>query len=158
MQLGWLPASGFRSWSSNPIEWARHLLLPGFALGLAMSAEIARQLRGAVVDVLDRDYVRTARAKGIRSRPVLLRHVLRNASLAPITVLGLQIAHLLGGAVVIEQVFAIPGLGTLAIDAVMQRDIPLMQGVVLVAVVIVTLTNIAVDVSYGLINPRGRVT
>lgn len=158
LTLAWFPASGYVTFSTSPLEWAKHLLLPGFALGLAMSAEITRQLRGAVADVLDRDYIRTARAKGMRRQTILFKHTLRNASAAPLTVLGLQVAHLLGGAVVIEQVFAIPGLGTLAVDAVMQRDLPVVQGVVLVAVVIVTVTNIAVDVSYGIINPRSRPT
>ncbi|MCW0216504.1 MAG: ABC transporter permease [Pseudonocardia sp.] len=157
VSFGWLPATGYTAFAADPAEWFRHLVLPCIALGLVPAAVLARQLRGALVGVLAQDYMRTAEAKGLRGDQVLLKHALKNAAIAPITAVGTQFALVLGGSVVVEQVFGISGLGALVITAVQQRDIPLIQGIVIVAAVLVQVVNIAVDLSYGWLNPRVRV-
>ncbi|MET7420049.1 ABC transporter permease [Dactylosporangium sp. NPDC005555] len=156
VKLRWLPASGYTPPNEDPAAWVRGLILPSVAIGLAMTAEIARQLRTALVDVLDEQYVRTARAKGLRAWMVIGKHAMKNAAITPLTILGLQIASILGGAVIIEQIFGLPGIGQLAIEAVLQRDIPVLQGVVLTAVLIVVVCNLLVDLSYIWLNPRSR--
>lgn len=155
-KLRWLPASGYTPLNEDPAAWARGLILPSVAIGLAMTAEIARQLRTALADVLDEQYVRTARAKGLRAWMVIGKHAMKNAAITPLTILGLQIASILGGAVIIEQIFGLPGIGQLAIEAVLQRDIPVLQGVVLTAVLVVVVCNLLVDLSYIWLNPRSR--
>jgi len=148
LELGWLPASGRGTW--------RHLVLPAVTVGVSSAAFIARITRGAVLEALAQDYVRTARAKGLAPRRVVLRHALRNALLPIVTVVGLQLGGLLGGAVLTETVFAWPGVGRLLVDAIVARDLPLVQGSVLVVSLLFILVNLTVDLSYAAINPKVR--
>jgi peptide/nickel transport system permease protein len=158
LQLGWFPAVGYTPFTESPVDWLRGLFLPAVTLGTSGMAEIARQTRAGVVDVNRREYVRTAYANGLPERRVVGRHVLRNAAIPIVTVLGLQVAHLLGGSVIIETVFGIDGIGRYAINAVMQRDFPVVQGMVLFVTIVVLIVNLAVDLSYSAINPRVRVS
>ena len=152
----WLPATGYADIAQGFGPWLSHVILPATALGLATAAELARHTRGCVADVLTRPYVRTARARGASGVWLVRRHILRNASIPVVTVLGLQAGRLLGGVIVIEAVFGISGLGTLAINSVLQRDYPVIQGYVLFSAVIVVLINLVVDLAYGWINPKVR--
>lgn len=156
VNLRWLPASGYTSFTADPAQWARGLVLPSLSVGLAMTAEIARQLRTSLVDVLEEQYIRTARSKGLRTWTVIGKHALKNAAITPLTILGLQVAGILGGAVIIEQIFGLPGIGQLAIEAVLRRDIPIIQGIVMTAVLVVMLCNLLVDLSYSWLNPKVR--
>ncbi|APH70758.1 ABC transporter permease [Aquibium oceanicum] len=158
VNLRWFPATGFTPISTSPWDWLRSVTLPSIALGLSSSAAIARQVRSAMVGVLQQDYIRAARAQGLSSRRVILRHALTNAMVPVVAVLSFQITVLLGGALIVEQVFAINGLGTLAIAAVRQQDIPMLQGLVLVMVGLVVLVQLATDLLYGLLNPKARPT
>jgi peptide/nickel transport system permease protein len=148
LELGWLPASGRGTW--------RHLVLPAIAVGVSSAAFIARITRGAVLEALGQDYVRTAHAKGLRPSRVIVRHALRNALLPIVTVVGLQLGGLLGGAVLTESVFAWPGVGRLLVDAIIARDLPVVQGAVLVVSLLFIMVNLAVDLSYAAINPKVR--
>lgn len=152
----WLPASGYVRISESPTEWARHLLLPALTLGTAAAAEITRQLRGALSDVLQHDYVRTAEAKGLRRWVVVGKHAAKNASIPVVTVLGLQFSLLLGGTVAVERVFGIPGLGTEIVNAVLGKDLPMIQGVVFFTTLAVVAINLVVDITYGFLNPKVR--
>lgn len=152
-----LPAVGYTPLTEDPVDWLRHMTLPAITLGTAIAAETTRQIRSAMIDVLDEDYVRTARAKGLRRRRVILKHGLKNAAIPVVTVMGLQTASLLGGTVVIESIFSINGIGSLALSAVFERDIPMIQGIVLVAAVVVLIVNLIVDLLYAWINPRVRL-
>jgi peptide/nickel transport system permease protein len=152
-----LPATGYVPLQDGPADWARSLVLPVTALAVGGIASAAQQIRGAVIDVLDLDYVRTLRAHGIGSRSVMVRHVLRNAAPPALTVLSLQFIGLLSGAVVIEKVFGIPGLGTMTINAAFQGDIPATMGVVVVMVILVVLVNLIIDITAGWINPKARL-
>lgn len=152
----WFPATGFVPISQSPWEWLRSVTLPALALGLSSSAAIARQVRSAMVGVLQMDYVRAARAQGLSSRRVVLRHALTNAMVPVVAVLSFQVTVLLGGALIVEQVFAINGLGTLAITAVRQQDIPMIQGIVLFMVAMVVIVQLATDMLYGFLNPKAR--
>jgi peptide/nickel transport system permease protein len=156
--LGWLPAVSYVPPSAGIGEWLRHLILPGFGLGLFLAAVLARQLRAAVIDVMGSPYIRTAWAKGGTSKRVVVIHALKNAAIPPVTILGLQIASLLSGTVVIEEIFGIEGLGTLTIQAVKASDLPILQGVILLFVVVNVLLNLIVDIVYGFLNPRMRLT
>lgn len=156
LALGWLPATGYVPLNEDPGAWLRHLLLPSVTLGIAAAAESTRQLRGSILGVLQQDYVRTARAKGLLERTVLGKHVLKNAGVPLVTVLGLQVTTMLGGAVLVEQVFGVPGLGLVAIGAVTTRDVPVIQGIVLVAVLVAVVCNLLVDLTYGYLNPKVR--
>lgn len=156
--LSWFPATGYVPLSESPWAWARGIVLPAIALGTAASAVIARQMRSALADALQSNYVRTARAKGVSWRTVVLKHALKNAAMPVVTVTGLTVASLLGGSVIVEQVFGIPGLGDLAITAVRRRDIPVIQGVVLFTALIVLITNLMVDIAYGMLNPKVRTS
>jgi len=151
-----LPANGYVPFAESPWQWFTHLILPAAALALSSAAELARQTRGAVIDTMEHDYIRVARAKGLRERLVIGKHLAKNASTPVITVAGLQVGRILGGAVVVELIFGMQGFGSLAVSAVSTRDLPLIQGVVLVSAVLVLLTNLAVDVSYGYLNPKVR--
>lgn len=151
------PATGYVPLSDGVGEWLRHLALPATALGLAVAAEIARHTRGCVVDVLAKPYVRTARARGGGGWWLVRHHVLRNAAIPVITVLGLQVGHLVGGAIVVEAVAGIPGLGTMAIEAIFQREYPTIQGFVLLTGAVIVVTNLVVDIAYSVINPRVRL-
>ena len=152
----WLPATGYIPLSENVGDWLRHLLLPAFTLGLSAGAILTRQLRGAMVDVMNQDYIRTARAKGLPWRRVVMKHGLKNAAIPMVTVLGLQANYLLGGTVIVEQVFGMPGLGQLAVASVFSRDLPMIQGVVIMAVFVAVTVNLLVDISYGYFNPKVR--
>ncbi|GAA1014195.1 ABC transporter permease [Acrocarpospora pleiomorpha] len=152
----WLPATGYADLGEGFGTWLSHVILPSTALGLATAAELARHTRGCVADVLTRPYVRTARARGASGGWLVRRHILRNAAIPVVTVLGLQAGRLLGGAIVIEAVFGISGLGTLAVNAVLQRNYPVIQGYVLLCAVVVVLMNLIVDLAYGWINPKVR--
>ncbi|MFJ2028667.1 ABC transporter permease [Streptosporangium sp. NPDC087985] len=151
-----LPSSGYAPFLENPVEWLKFTIMPALTLAAAPAAEIARQLRGAMIGTLEQDYIRTARAKGLYGTSVLLKHALKNAGVPLMTVIGLQMAFLLGGSVIVEQVFGIPGLGSLSVTAVLQRDIPVIQGAVLVAAAAVLIVNLAVDLSYRVFNPKMR--
>jgi peptide/nickel transport system permease protein len=139
---------------TDPLRNLAVMLLPSFSLGIALAAVIMRFIRSSLLEVLGQDYVRTARAKGLREQLVLYRHVLRNALIPVITVVGFQAGYLLGGTVVIEEVFALPGMGRLALAAIDQRDYPVVQGVVLVIALLFVLVNLAVDVAYAFVDPR----
>lgn len=156
VNLRWFPATGFTPLTQSPWEWLRSVILPSIALGTSSSAAIARQVRSAMVGVLQQDYIRAARAQGLSARRVVFRHALTNAMVPVVAVLSFQITVLLGGALIVEQVFAINGLGTLAIGAVRQQDIPMLQGLVLVMVGLVVIVQLVTDVMYGLLNPKAR--
>lgn len=153
-----LPATGYVELGEDPVEWFRHLLLPGIAIGAASAAEVARQTRSGVIDVASLDFVRTSRAMGLRRRSIVFRHILKNAGVPIVTVVGLQVGRILGAGVVVEQMFAIPGVGQLTVQAVQSRDIPLIQAIVVVIGVIVLVSNLLVDASYAYFNPKLRET
>lgn len=154
LKLGWLPSSGRGDGSLG--DTLRSLTMPAITLGTGLMGLVTRITRSSMLEVLDQDYVRTARAKGLTPRLVLVRHGLRNALIPVVTVLGMQFAGLLGGAVIIETVFAWPGMGRLAVNAIFRRDYPLIMGTVLVFAVISVLTNLVVDILYTFIDPRIR--
>ena len=156
IELEWLPVQGYRPIKDGLWEWARHLVLPSIALGTVYIALIARMTRAAMLDVLAQDYVRTAQAKGLAPTAVLLRHALKNAAVPIATVIGIGIALLIGGAIVTETVFALPGIGRLTVDAILRRDYPIIQGVVLLFSAAYVLINLAVDLSYMFFDPRIR--
>jgi peptide/nickel transport system permease protein len=176
LYLGWFPIGGALSvglsvprvtgmyvvdsllagnWSAC-LDALQHLVLPAFTLGLGPAAIITRQMRSAMLEVLRQDYVTTARSKGLRERVVVLRHVVRNSLIPVVTVMGLQIGQLLSGAVVVETIFARPGIGRLAILSIGYRDYPVVQGIVLVAVLVFVFVNLMVDVLYALLDPKIR--
>ena len=154
--LRWLPISGYVDPFEEPLDGLRSLLLPAITLGLALAAVITRTLRSSMLEALAEDYVRTARAKGLSEWRVIRGHVLKNALIPVVTVLGLQLGTLIGGAVITEYVFALPGVGRLVVDAVFARDYPLVQGVILLIAVGFILSNLLVDLLYGWIDPRIR--
>jgi peptide/nickel transport system permease protein len=154
--LGWLPVQGYAPLGDGVLVWARHLVLPSIALGLAYVALIARITRTAMLDVLSEDYIRTARAKGVATGPVLMKHALKNAGVPIVTVIGIGVALLIGGVVITETVFNIPGVGRLVVDAISQRDYPIIQGVTLLFSGIYVIVNLLVDLSYTLLDPRIR--
>lgn len=156
IKLGWLPVQGYVPLEGGVLVWARHLVLPSIALGLAYVALIARITRTAMLDVLSEDYIRTARAKGVATGPVLMKHALKNAGLPIVTVIGIGVALLIGGVVITETVFNIPGVGRLVVDAISQRDYPIIQGVTLLFSGIYVIVNLLVDLSYTLLDPRIR--
>ena len=154
--LDWLPVQGYRPISDGLWEWARHLILPSTALGTVYIALIARITRASMLDVLAQDYVRTAQAKGLAPGEVLVGHALKNAAVPIVTVIGIGIALLIGGAIVTETVFAIPGIGRLTVDSILRRDYPIIQGVVLIFSGAYVLINLVVDLSYMFLDPRIR--
>ena len=156
VRLRWLPANGYVRLAEDPRQWAAHLVLPVVSLAVVQSSVLVRYVRSAILEVLSEDYIRTARAIGWTRMRALVRHGLRNASLSIVTVVGLQLATLLVGAIVIEQVFALPGLGALLLDAVAQRDLVVVQGTVMVLVFAVLVINALVDLSYLALDPRLR--
>ncbi|MBA3528166.1 MAG: ABC transporter permease [Propionibacteriaceae bacterium] len=156
VKLRWLPANGYVRLADDPAGWAAHLVLPVFSLAVVQSSVLVRYVRSAILDVLSEDYIRTARAAGWTRLRALFRHGLRNASLSIVTVVGLQLATLFVGAIVIESVFALPGLGQLLLGAVAQRDLVVVQGTVMVLVFAVLVINALVDLSYLALDPRLR--
>jgi peptide/nickel transport system permease protein len=154
--LGVLPSSGYVPFAENPIENFRHMLLPALALAAGLAAVLIRITRAAMLDVLREDHIRFTRAKGVRERSVVFKHALRNAAIPIVTVVGLQAGYLLGGAIVIEQVFALPGVGRLVLDSVLQRNYPVVQASVLMIGLMFVLTNVAADLLYSVLNPKLR--
>jgi peptide/nickel transport system permease protein len=155
--LRWVPAGGFPGWGGGAWPAMKALVLPTLALALPQSAILARVTRAALIDALDQDYIRTARAKGVSRSGVLWHHALRNAMIPVATIMGLQFAFLLAGTVVVENVFYLPGLGRLIFQAITQRDLIVVESVVMLLVASVILINLLVDLSYALIDPRQRV-
>lgn len=156
LQFEWLPVQGYTPLAAGIWPWLQNLILPALALGSVYIALIARITRASMLEVLQQDYVRTARAKGLGTRNILFVHALKNAAVPIVTVIGIGIALLIGGAVVTESVFAIPGLGRLTIDAILRRDYPVIQGIVLLFSFLYVLVNLLVDVTYTLVDPRIR--
>ena len=154
--LGWLPASGWVDPTTDPWDAAKHLAMPVFALSLGGVAVIARQTRSSVLEVRRQDYIVTARAKGLTGRTVLFRHVMKNSMLPVVTIMGLQIAALFGGSVILERLFAIPGVGRLAFDATLAHDFKVLQGIVFLVTIAVVTANLLADVAYGVLDPRIR--
>lgn len=155
--LGWLPSIGYVSPFDDFWLSIRHLILPAITLGWAMAGVTTRLARSSLLEELGKDYVRTARGKGLSERAVLLNHTLRNALIPTVTMIGLQMGFLIGGTVVVETVFAWPGVGSLVVDSIFARDYPVVQGVVLVIAVIVVLINLLVDLTYTVLDPRIRL-
>jgi peptide/nickel transport system permease protein len=153
---GWLPVQGYQPLAGGVWPFLRHLILPAVTLSVVYLALIARMTRASMLGVLGEDYIRTAFAKGLAPRRVLVRHALKNASLPVVTIIGIGFALLIGGAVVTESVFALPGLGRLTVDAIVRRDYPVIQGVILVVSGVYVLINLAVDLLYVLLDPRIR--
>jgi peptide/nickel transport system permease protein len=156
--LGWLPTSGYQALFDNPAGWLRHVILPGLTVGLVAGAIMTRYIRSAVLDVASMGYVRTARSKGLPPRVVTLRHIMRNALIPVLTITGIQLATILGGVIVVEVVFAWPGIGRLVYTAVAARDYPLIQGAVLLIAALFLLINLVVDVLYAVVDPRIRLS
>lgn len=154
--FGWFPAANYASFTDDPWRNIQILILPSLALGAALAAITMRMTRSALLEVLRREYITTARAKGLTEQKVVMGHAIRNALIPVVTVVGIQMGRLLGGAIIIEQLFNLPGIGRLAIDAISQRDYPMIQGVVLMTTTAFVLVNLLVDVLYSYIDPRIR--
>lgn len=155
--LGWLPTSGYRPLFTDPAGWLSHIILPGLTVGVVAAAIMTRYVRAAVLDVAAMGYVRTARSKGLSPRVVTFRHTVRNALVPILTITGIQLATLLGGVIVVEVVFAWPGLGRLVYNAVAARDYPVIQGAVLLIAALFLAINLIVDVLYAVVDPRIRL-
>ena len=157
VRLHWLPASGFVPLWESPLANVQRMLMPAFVLGAGLAAVLMRQTRNSMIDILGADYIRTAWSKGLAGRAVIFRHAFRNSLIPVVTILGLQTGALMGGAVVTEQIFVVPGFGRLIVEAVFTRDYPLVQGVVLITASAYVLVNLLVDLSYSVLNPRIRI-
>ncbi len=158
VERDWFPAIGYVGPTESIPQWLYHLVLPSIALGLGSAAVIARQMRGGLLDVLDRPYIRAARSKGLRYPRVMIVHAMKNAFIPVITVVGFQASLMLGGAILVEQIFGMPGIGVQIVGAVLAQDMPLVQGVVMVSAVFVILMNTLIDVSYAYFDPRVRLS
>lgn len=156
VELRWFSAGGFRAWTETPWGALKSLLLPALSLGLIRAAVLARLTRSCMLEVLGEDYIRTARSKGLAEKVVVYKHAFRNALIPVVTIIGLQMGELLAGAIVIENVFNLPGLGRLVFLAIGQRDLPVVQGVSLLIAFLIVVVNFAVDVIYGVVDPRIR--
>ena len=156
VRLGWVQSGGFTGWSEGLWPALRSLLLPAVALGFFQAAVLIRATRSAVLDVLREDYVRTARAKGVREALVVVKHTFRNAMIPVVTVMGLQLGQLIAGSIILESVFALPGLGRLALGAITARDLPVVQGVTLFVASCIVAINFVVDLTYAVLDPRIR--
>lgn len=156
MKLDLFPSGGYEGLLESPLRWLHHIALPAITLAMAAAAEIARQMRASMIEVLQRDYVRTHRARGVPEGVIVGRYALKNALMPVVTVAGLQVARLFGLSTIVEQIFNMQGVGQLAVDSVFKRDVPMIQGVVLAVTVVVVLTNLAVDLTYGYLNPKVR--
>lgn len=152
----WLPSLIYVSLLKNPVENLKQMAMPAVALGLPLMAVVMRMTRSAMLEVLGQDYVRTARAKGVAERRTLSRHALKNALIPVVTVMGIQLGRLLGGAVIVEQIFGVPGVGTLLVSAITERDYPMVQGTVLLMGLLFILVQFFVDLCYSIIDPRIR--
>ena len=157
VRLHWLPASGFVPPWESPLANLERMIMPAFVLGAGLAAVLMRQTRNSMIEILGADYIRTAWSKGLAGRVVIFRHAFRNGLIPVVTILGLQTGALMGGAVVTEQIFVVPGFGRLIVEAVFTRDYPLVQGVVLITASVYVFVNLLVDVSYSLLNPRIRI-
>lgn len=156
LQLGWLPVQGYTAFADGPWPWLRSLLLPSITLATFYIAIIARITRATMLEILQQDYIRTARSKGLSEGSVLFGHALRNAMVPIVTVVGIGIALVISGAVVIESVFALPGLGRLIVDSILRRDYPVIQAVILIFSFVYVIINLLIDLSYTIIDPRIR--
>jgi peptide/nickel transport system permease protein len=155
VKLRWLPAIGYAEIRDDGVvEWFRRLILPSTAIGMGYAAILMRFVRAGLLEVLSSDYVRTARAKGISERAVIVRHALRNSLIPVVTIAGIQLALLLSGAVVIETVFSIRGIGRILVGAIFDRDYPIVQGLILLVAVLFVLANLVVDIIYTILDPR----
>lgn len=154
LTLGWLPPSGYVAFTDSPLDWARYVAMPAVTIGVITGSVLTRFVRSAMLEALAQDYTRTARAKGLAERVVILRHVLKNALIPVVTVTGLQLAFILGGVIVVEIVFAWPGLGWLTLTAIENRDYTVLQGTVLLFALIFLLVNLLVDLLYAWLDPR----
>ena len=154
VQLGWLPAGGIAPAGAPLSEHLRHMILPALALGIGRSAVLVRYVRGSMLEELGREYVVTAQAMGLTDRSIRYRHALKNALLPVITIAGIQFGYMLGGTIIIEQVFSLPGVGRLLLTAIYQRDFPVIQGSMIFVALIYMLVNLIVDISYAYLNPR----
>jgi len=155
--LGWLPTSGYRPLFDDPAGWLRHIVLPGLTVGLVAAAILTRYVRSAVLEVASMGHVRTAQSKGLPPRVVTFRHTVRNARVPVLTITGIQLATILGGVIVVDVVFAWPGVGRLVYNAVAARDYPVIQGAVLLIAALFLLINLVVDVLYAVVDPRIRL-
>ncbi|HEU5425043.1 MAG TPA: ABC transporter permease [Nitrolancea sp.] len=158
VKLHWLPALGYVSPLADPLTNLKQMILPSITLGVILAAVVTRFTRAAMLDALYQDYVRTARAKGLKERRVVVRHALSNALIPIVTVVGLQLGGVLSGAVIIETIFALPGNGQLLVNAIFSRDFPVVQGLVVVIAIVFIAVNVAVDILYGLLDPRIRLS
>ena len=156
--LGWLPSAGFESFAESPVGWLQHLVLPAITVGLVTGAIMTRYVRSSVLEVVNAPYITTAESKGLNRKRIMLDHVGRNALVPVLTISGIQFAALLGGVIVVEVVFAWPGLGLLVYDSVAARDYPVLQGAILLIAVIFLLVNLVVDILYAAIDPRIRLS
>jgi peptide/nickel transport system permease protein len=156
IELRWLPVQGYRPLASGIDQTARSIVLPAFALGMVYMALIARMTRASMMEVLSEDYIRTARAKGVATTVVLLRHALKNAAVPIVTVIGIGFTLLISGVVITETVFNIPGLGRLTVDAILKRDYPIIQGLIILFAGVKVLVNLLIDISYVFFDPRIR--
>jgi peptide/nickel transport system permease protein len=154
----WFPILGYVPFTDSPLEWGRHMLLPAFTLGIAVAAVLIRQLRAAMIDVLDSNYVRAAWARGGSPTRIFAKHALKNAAMPAVTVFGIAVAALLGGTVIIEQIFSIPGLGPYILAAIINHDVPVVLAVTLTFVVTQLVIMLLVDLTYGFLNPKVRVS
>lgn len=154
--LGWFPTGGYVPFSEDPMGWARSMTLPALTLAITQMGVVARMTRSSMLDVMNEDFIRTARAKGMRGRVIIFKHALLNAMIPIITVIGVMTGVVLGGAVVIETVFSLPGVGRLIVGAIQRRDFPIIQGGLLVTAAIFVFVNILVDIAYGWLDPRIR--
>jgi peptide/nickel transport system permease protein len=157
INLHLLSPIGYVQFTTSPWGWFQHLLMPWLALGIGGAATIARQVRGSMIETMQQDYMRTAVAKGLPRRLVIGKHAMKNALSPVVTVVGIQFGYLLGGTFIIEQIFSLPGLGTYMLQAISDKDLPVIQGVVLVTAVLFVLVNLIVDVVYGVLNPKVRL-
>jgi peptide/nickel transport system permease protein len=158
VNLKWFPAIGYTPFADDPRKWIESITLPAVALSIALSASLARQVRGALADVMASNYVKTAWAVGAGLRRVVGKHAFKNASIPAITVIGFALAGLLGGAVLVEQIFAIPGMGNYVLSAILANDLPVIQGVALLFVLVNVTMSLLVDIAYGIVNPKVRVS
>ncbi len=156
IKLRWLPPFGYTPFGDSPIGWAKGMIMPAVALSLASMAVLSRQVRAGLADTMQSAFIRTAWAKGGSTRQVVVGHALKNSAIPAVTVLGLQIAGLLGAGVVVEQIFAIPGLGSYLLGAINAQDLPVVQAVAMLFVVVNVLANLSVDIAYGFLNPKVR--
>jgi peptide/nickel transport system permease protein len=155
---GIFPATGYSPPSDSPVRWLASITLPAVALAIGGVAATAQQIRGSMLDVLSRDYVRTLRSRGIGERAIIFRHALRNAASPALTVFGLHTVTLLGGSIIIEQIFALPGIGQLAVQTSQEGDIPVVMGIVVFMVIVVVVLNLLIDLADGALNPKARIS